>query len=248
MSNPARLPPPFSLIGLEVVDSTNDEARRRVTSGTAADLMVVTALSQTAGRGRRGRPWQSPVGNLHASVLLTLDRSLAESAQIGFVAALALAEGLADLVPAADFRCKWPNDVQCNGKKIAGMLLETAGDGWLVLGLGVDVTRAPPPGDVLHAAIALAEVGWSGDAALVLAAFCRRFGPWLEQWRAMGFAPVRQAWLARARGVGDQAVVRLEAETLTGRFAGLDHDGALMLDQGDAGLRRILAGDVFFPG
>ena len=188
MSSPA-LPPPFSLIGLEAVGSTNDEARRLVSEDTAADLLVVTARTQTAGRGRRGRQWRSPEGNLHASVLIRLDRSLAESAQIGFVAALAVVEGLAELVPAADFRCKWPNDVLCNGKKIAGMLLETAGDGWLVLGLGVDVAQAPPPGEALYAAIALAELGWSGEAAAVLAAFCRRFGPWLERWRAAGFAP-----------------------------------------------------------
>lgn len=247
MSNPA-LPPPFHLFRLESVGSTNDEARRRVSEGTAADLMVVTAKTQTAGRGRRGRVWQSPEGNLHASVLIRIDRSLAESALIGFVAALSLAEALTNLVPDADFRCKWPNDVLCNGKKIAGMLLETAGDGWLVLGLGVDVVQAPPPGEALYAAMALAELGWNGDAEAVLAAFCRRFGPWLSRWRAEGFAPVRSAWLEHSRGLGEQAVVRLEAETLVGCFAGLDDDGALILDQGEGGIRRILAGDVFFPG
>ena len=247
MSNPA-LPPPFHLFRLESVGSTNDEARRRVSEGTAADLMVVTAKIQTAGRGRRGRVWQSPEGNLHASVLIRLDRSLAESALIGFVAALSLAEALTDLAPHADFRCKWPNDVLCNGKKIAGMLLETAGDGWLVLGLGVDVVQAPPPGEALYAAMALAELGWDGDAEAVLAAFCRRFGPWLGRWRAEGFAPVRVAWLEHCRGLGEQAVVRLEAETLVGCFTGLDEDGALILDQGEEGSRRILAGDVFFPG
>ena len=248
MSNPTLLPPPFSLIGLEEVGSTNDEAGRRVSDGTAADLLVITARRQTAGRGRRGRPWRSPDGNLHASVLIRLDRSLAQAAQIGFVAALAVAEGLAQLVPGGDFRCKWPNDVLCNGKKIAGMLLEAAGDGWLVLGLGVDVAQALPPGEALYAAVALAELGWDGEPEAVLAAICRQFGPRLAQWRAEGFAPVRKAWLERCRGLGDQAVVRLEAETLTGRFADLDHDGALILDQGPDGVRRILAGDVFFPG
>lgn len=242
------LPPPFGLVQLETVGSTNDEARRRVSDDTAADLLVITAKTQTAGRGRRGREWRSPEGNLHASVLIRLDRPLAESAQIGFVAALALAEALSELVPAADFRCKWPNDILCNGKKVAGMLLETAGDGWLVLGLGVDVAQAPPPGEALYAAIALAQLDWSGETVAVLAAFCRRFGPWLDRWRAEGFVPLRQAWLEHARGVGEQAIVRLEAETLTGRFTGLDQDGALLLDQGEEGVRRILAGDVFFPG
>lgn len=239
---------PFSLIRLDGVDSTNDEARRRVSNGTAADLLVVTAETQTAGRGRRGRAWQSPAGNLHASVLIRLDRPLAEAAQLSFVAAVALAEGLDDLLPDADFLCKWPNDILCRNHKVAGMLLESAGDGWLVLGLGVDVIQAPPPGESLHAAIALAQLGWTGDSGAVLAAFCRRFGPWLARWRAEGFAPIRAGWLGKAKGVGEAVLVRLETETLAGTFAGLDADGGLLLDQGDAGMRRILAGDVFFPG
>jgi len=247
MSNPA-LPAPFGVIRLGTVGSTNDEARRLVSEGTAADLLVITAESQSAGRGRRGRHWVSPAGNLHLSLLIKLDRPLAQAAQIGFVAALALAEGLEDLVPAADFRCKWPNDVLCRGRKVAGMLLEPASEGWLVLGIGVDVERAPPPGETLHPSIALAEVGFEGTPEAVLAAFCRRFGPWLGLWRDQGFKPIRDGWLGRAKGVGESALVRLETDTLTGRFAGLDEDGGLLLDQGEAGILRILAGDVFFPG
>jgi BirA family transcriptional regulator, biotin operon repressor / biotin---[acetyl-CoA-carboxylase] ligase len=241
------LPAPFRHLRLGSVGSTNDEARRLASSGAAADLLVITATEQTAGRGRRGRSWVSPPGNLHLSLLIALDRPLAEAAQVGFAAALALAEALAGLVPAADVRCKWPNDVLCDGRKVAGMLLEAAGDGWLVLGIGVDVERAPPPGEALYPAVALAELGYEGGTDAVLAAFCRCFGPWLERWRAEGFAALRAAWLARARGLGEAAVVRLEHETLTGTFAGLDDEGALLLDQGAAGPRRILAGDVFFP-
>lgn len=242
------LPVPFRLIRRDSVGSTNDEARRLTSEGAAADLVVITARTQTAGRWRRGRDWQSPAGNLHASLLIRMDRPVAESAQIGFAAAVALAEGLAELIPDADFRCKWPNDVLANGRKVAGMLLETAGDGWMVLGIGVDVERAPPPGETLHPAVALAELGWPGTAEAVLAAFCRHFGLRLEAWRADGFKAVRQPWLDRARGIGEAMVVRLESDTLTGRFVGLDGDGALLLDQGADGQRRILAGDVFFPG
>ncbi|OAN53925.1 biotin--[acetyl-CoA-carboxylase] ligase [Paramagnetospirillum marisnigri] len=252
------LPAPFSLMRLDSVGSTNDEARRLALDGAAADLLVVTAKCQTAGRGRRGRVWQSPPGNLHMSVLIRRSRDLAASAQIGFVAALALAEALAELLPGADFRCKWPNDVLATPggsagpaapyRKVAGMLLETEGNDWLVLGLGVDVVEAPPPGEALFAAVSLADLGWNGDADGVLAAFCERFGPWLSAWRAEGFAAIHPGWLARARGLGEPAVVRLDKETLTGLFTGLDEDGALILDQGNDGTRRIMAGDVFFPG
>ncbi|WP_096701825.1 biotin--[acetyl-CoA-carboxylase] ligase [Magnetospirillum sp. 15-1] len=239
---------PFSHVGLDSVGSTNDEARRRVEDGSAADLLVVTARRQTAGRGRRGRVWESPEGNLHASFAIRIQRPLAEAAQIGFVMALALAEALDELVPGHDVRCKWPNDVLIDGRKVAGMLLESAGDGWLVLGIGVDVENRPAPAEALYAAIALVEAGYGGDTAGVLGGLCRHFGPWLERWRAEGFAPVRTAWLGRARGLGEAALVRLEAETLSGVFKGLDEEGGMLLDQGAAGIRRVLAGDVFFPG
>ncbi|ARJ65784.1 biotin--[acetyl-CoA-carboxylase] ligase [Magnetospirillum sp. ME-1] len=242
------LPAPFSHVGLDSVGSTNDEARRRVEDGTAADLLVVTAKRQSAGRGRRGRTWESPEGNLHASFTLRIRPPLSEAAQIGFVAALSLAEALDELVPGHDVRCKWPNDVLMDGRKVAGMLLESAGDGWLVLGIGVDVATRPAPGETLYATLSLAELGYGGDTADVLSGLCRHFGPWLARWRAEGFAPIRSAWLGRARGLGEAAVVRLEAETLTGVFAGLDEEGGMLLDQGDAGIRRVLAGDVFFPG
>ncbi len=240
----AGLPAPFRLVGLDVVGSTNDEARRLALSGSAADLLVVTARRQTAGRGRRGRAWVSPEGNLHASVLIAID-DLARAAQLGFAAAVALAEAFAELV-AADFRCKWPNDVLMDGRKVAGMLLEPAGQGWLILGFGVDVAECPPPDAVMYPAAALAHAGYAGTAADVLAAACRRLGPWVARWRAEGFAPVREAWMARARGVGQPVVVRLEGETLTGVFAGLDEQGALLLDAGST-VQRIMAGDVYFP-
>lgn len=247
------LPDPFELLALEQAGSTNDEARGLAERGAARDLLVVTAKTQTAGRGRRGRTWVSPAGNLHASLLIRQTGPLARSAELGFAAAAALAGALADLVPTADFRCKWPNDVMVAGgpdapnAKICGMLLDSASDGWLVLGLGVNVAAAPPPEQVMQPATALADLGWSGGPEAVLTEFCRRFWPLLAAWRAEGFAPVRRAWLERALGLGETAVVRLETETLTGRFDALDDDGALVLDQGPAGRRRILAGDVFFP-
>jgi len=240
------LPAPFRLLALGRVGSTNDEARRLALEGAAADFLVVSAKEQTSGRGRRGRTWVSPSGNLHCSTLLVIGR-LAEAAQLGFVAAVALVDALAGLLPDAEFRCKWPNDVLVNGAKVAGMLLEPAAEGWLVLGLGVDVASAPPADQVAYPAASLAGLGYEGDSLAVLAAFCAAFGPWVNRWRAEGFAPVRLAWLERCRGLGQPIVVRLEGDTVTGHFAGLDADGALLLDQAALGVRRLMAGDVFFP-
>lgn len=243
MTKAPALAPPFRLVALETIDSTNDEAKRLARQG-AGHGTTVWAREQTAGRGRRGRPWISPPGNLHVSFLIDPGAPLSTAAQLGFVASVALVEALSDLAPQARFDCKWPNDVWCDGRKIAGMLLEGEG-GLVVLGLGVDIVAAPSP--ALVEAICLRQVGCDADAGAVLAAFVARFAPLLERWMAEGFAPLRDAWAARARGFGQAIEARLEAETLAGTFAGLDADGALLLELGSGERRRILAGDVFFP-
>ncbi|MGE4280706.1 MAG: biotin--[acetyl-CoA-carboxylase] ligase, partial [Magnetospirillum sp.] len=214
----ANLPAPFKLISLDDAGSTNDEARRLSQSETAADLLVVAATTQNAGRGRRGRAWVSPAGNLHASWLIRVD-SLHHAAQLGFAAASALVAALGELVPGPEFQAKWPNDVLASGRKCCGMLLESAGPHWLVLGIGVNVVAAPPPEGLNHAACSLADHGYEGGAVAVLEAFCRHFHPLLDDWRQTGFAPIRAAWLGCARGLGQPTVVRLEHDTLTGTFA-----------------------------
>ncbi len=241
-----KLGPPFFLVALDVVDSTNDEAKRLAQRGFGHGT-VLWAQEQTAGRGRRGRPWVSPRGNLHLSVIIDPGRPLREAAQLGFVAAVALCDTLAALAPQARFECKWPNDVWCNGRKIAGMLLEGTGvDDLLILGIGVDVVAAPDP--ALYPATSLREVGCEEGAGAVLAGFCNHLLPLLAEWRDEGFGAARDAWVQRARGIGEKAVVRLDGETLTGVFVGLDDDGGLRLELPDGTGRRILAGDVFFPG
>lgn len=241
------MPTPFSLIRLDSVGSTNDEARRLALSGAAADLLVVSAIEQTQGRGRRARPWISPRGNLHCSTLIRINGDLGTAAQLGFAAAVALVDAFRTLVPDAVFACKWPNDVLVDGRKCCGMLLEPVGREWLIVGIGVDVVAAPPPGDLVYPVSSLAEFGFKGGDLEVLTAFCEAFGPLVGEWRRDGFAPIREAWLHRARGLGEPIVVRLEAETLSGVFAGLDGEGALLLDQAAQGLCRILAGDVYYP-
>lgn len=244
MGAPA-LAPPFRLVPLEIVDSTNDEAKRLARQG-AGHGTVVWAREQTAGRGRRGRVWVSPPGNLHVSLLLDPGAPLTQAAQLGFVASAALAQALARLVPAAHVQCKWPNDVWCDGRKIAGMLLEPADvSGLVVLGLGVDIAHAPSP--ALYEAVCLHDLGCDANAAMVLEAFLDAFAPLFSAWRAEGFAPIAAAWMARGRGVDGPIEVRLESETLAGTFVGLDEDGALLLELGGGERRRVLAGDVFFP-
>lgn len=244
MSTPD-LPAPFRPVRLDSVGSTNDEIRRLALSGAAADFLVVSAIQQSAGRGRRGRVWVSPAGNLHFSVLLKI-QSLASAAQLGFAAAVAVVDSLTELVPGPKFTAKWPNDVLMDGRKVAGMLLEPIAEDWLIVGIGIDVAEPPPPDAVLYPAAALVHAGFGGTDMDVLAAFCRHFAPRVKAWREGGFAPLRDAWIERARGIGAPVVVRLDTETLTGVFAGLDEEGALLLDAGSC-VRRVMAGDVYFP-
>lgn len=231
------------------LDSTNAEARRRAEAGDAGPVWI-TATRQTAGRGRRGRSWDTAAGNLAASLLMTTDVAPAEAAQLSFVAALAAAD-LADacLGPGVA-RLKWPNDLMIHGGKAAGILMESGArpDGrlWLVVGIGVNLAHAPT--DVERPAAAFADYMAARppaprDALDVLAAAFER---WRRVWATQGFPAIAEAWTARALGLGAPCEARLPDRTLTGVAEGLDGDGALRLRLADGALARITAGDVFF--
>ena len=239
MSSPPVLPDGWTLVSLETVGSTNDEAARLADAG-APEGTVVWSREQTGGRGRRGRLWSSPVGNLYSSTILRPDCAAAQAAELGFVAALAVA----DMVPAGrQVRVKWPNDVLVDGGKIAGILLESAvADGGRVLhvvaGIGVNVGFAPQLPEMRYPGSAL---GGTVEGALetLAAALARR----LADWRRDGFAAVRQAWLAQAGPLGAEVDVKLGDGLVRGRFAGLDREGALLLETAD-GPRRIVSGEL----
>jgi len=234
---------------LDEIDSTNAEARRRAETGRL-DPVWIAARRQTAGRGRRGRAWASVQGNLHATGLFHLNASPAEAAQLSFAAALAAAETVEAACEPERVRVKWPNDVLVDGRKIAGLLLESApvssGGLWLAVGVGINLAWAPD--DAERPATSLLAEGGRLDVESALARLSARFDAWRARWAGEGFAPIRDAWLARAYGLGDPCEVRLDHETLHGRFADLEADGSLRLELRDGGRRSISAGDVFFPG
>lgn len=246
-----RLPTVYNLIALESCGSTNDEARRLARQGedAAPDGTVVWARQQTAGRGRRGRSWESPPGNLYLSLILRPEAPLRETAQLSFLTAVALYDALGNISePGHQIHLKWPNDVLLQEKKVAGILLESeAGGGahpdWVIVGLGVNV--ASHPEGTSHPATSLHAENWTVSVEQTLEAFARSFQGWANTWVEDGFERVRRTWLSRAMGVGKNIEVRLEKGTFTGIFKDMDEDGALVLDQGGQE-RRIAAGDVFF--
>lgn len=243
----ATLPPPYRLVAYDSIGSTNDEAKRLAREG-AAEGLVVSARRQSAGRGRRGRSWVSPEGNLYASLVLRPRAAAAATAQLGFVAALGIADAVAELAPGIALGCKWPNDVLANGKKLSGILLEAemaAGEqpDFVVLGIGINLVSSPR--ETSYPATSLAEEGINAVAPeAMLAAFVAHFAGWLARWRDAGFAPVREAWRQRAVGLGKTIEVRLAHDTIAGRFVDLDGEGALVLGLAE-GDRRIAAGDIF---
>ncbi|MSO71697.1 MAG: biotin--[acetyl-CoA-carboxylase] ligase [Alphaproteobacteria bacterium] len=243
----AALPLAVRLIALDSVGSTNDEAKRLAVSG-AAEGAVVTAREQTQGRGRRGRAWTSPPGNLYLSLLLRPDVAMARLPELGFLAAVALTDALALLVPAPGrLGHKWPNDVLLGGKKLAGILVETATGAdparaaWAVIGLGINVMHHPSDAD--RPATSLAAEGASIEAAALLPPLVVRLLAWRERWLAEGFAPLRAAWLARAARLGETISLRGPAGAESGVFAGLDEAGALLLD-GASGVKRVPVAEV----
>ncbi len=242
------IPAPFVLHFHESIGSTSDEAKALAVAG-APHGTVVVAREQTEGRGRLQRRWLSPKGNLHLSVVLRPEVEAARATELGFMATLAVAEAVeAFLPPGMRAKLKWPNDVLVNGAKIAGILPETelsgSGIAWVVLGAGINVAHRPL--DTPYPATSLVEAGSNVPSPdPIVPILLTRIASWWDVWTQYGFAAVRQAWLERAHRLGELIEVRIGDSPVRARFAGLDRDGALLLDT-PGGRRRITAGEVAF--
>jgi BirA family biotin operon repressor/biotin-[acetyl-CoA-carboxylase] ligase len=242
----------FRLIALATTPSTNDEALTRAEAGDPGRLWII-AGEQTRGRGRHGRTWSSPPGNLYASLLLADPCEPPVAPQLGFVAGLAIHDAAAMVTGLATPRLslKWPNDLLLDGAKVSGILLEghqLAGTGrfTVIVGIGVNVatapTGAPYPTTSLDAFAGPVDI--STLASALTGAMSRR----LAQWDCgAGFGIIRDAWLSRASGVGGSVTVRLPGREAHGVFTTLDAHGRLLLD-GPHGREVIDAGDLFFGG
>lgn len=238
-----RLPDGWTCHSFDELGSTMDAARD-MAEGGAPDRTVVRAGRQTGGRGRQGRPWTSESGNLYLTAILREMRPLSDCAQLSFAAALAIG----DTVDHPGTRFKWPNDVLIDGKKIAGILLEGGGspatDGWVLIGIGLNVAHHPE--DTIFPATDLTAEG----RAQPLDALFRRVLEGIDHWQAIwhkdGASALHNAWMVRAHGLGQTIRARTGKSEMTGRFDGLDGDGALLIRGDDGITHRITAADVFF--
>lgn len=232
---------------LACVGSTNDEARRRALDGDPGRLWVV-AREQTQGRGRRGRAWSSPPGNLYASALLIDPSPVAIAAQIGFVAGVALRRALDDLGASDEVRLKWPNDLIWRGAKLAGLLVEgvTLGDARLACIVGIGVNCASAPTGLAYPTNHLTHVfGRAISPDELFARLAPNFEETLAVWRGgAGFAAIRAQWLAHAAGLGGPIRIAGARGLREGVFRALDEQGRLVLD-GANGPEAVEAGDLF---
>ncbi len=233
----------------EMLDSTNEEARRIAQAGEYGPLWVIAA-SQTKGRGRRGRRWISNPGNLFASLLIEVDRPPEVCGQLSFVAALAVADVADHYAADAAVTMKWPNDVLLNGRKFAGILLEAAGRGAATrMTVGFGINLAHQPAETEFPASSIAEIAAKvPKPEAALQRLVEAWDTWYETWHKAGFAPIRAAWLAQAEGLGKSLTVQLGSSAVTGIFEDMADDGALLVRDEAGGVERITAGDVFFSG
>lgn len=232
---------------LASVDSTNAEAFRQAPSLTGP--LWILAAEQTAGRGRRARPWASPPGNFHGTLAMRVAEPPAQLALRSFVAALALRDAFVALTGLPEsFQLKWPNDVLLNGGKVAGILLEASGD-ILAIGIGVNLIAAPPPETVEPGAVL--PVGLLQETGLRITpeGFLNALAPaWQAREAAFvqgGFAALRPDWLAHAARLGTRIAARTGTDTREGIFETVDATGNLILRTAGTTL-AIPAAEVFF--
>ena len=267
--DPSAVDARIGLVALGTVGSTNQEALERAARGESGSFWV-TAEAQTAGRGRMGRSWNSPPGNLYASLLLRNPSPFEHAPELAFVAVLALRDAIVAEAAAlaAALRFKWPNDLLLAGEKCAGILIEGEVDpgkiATVVIGIGVNCAHHPPMAATADGAAAAARPLPFGAQGVLFpatdlhahgaeiapqqlftrlsATMCARIAQWD---RGNGFTAILGDWLTGASGLGEDIHVRQGGEDKVGRFVGLDRAGRLVLELAGGRIEKIAAGDVF---
>lgn len=252
----------YRLFSYDEVGSTSSEAARAAAAGDVGEVWYA-ALKQTAGRGRRGRAWETPSGNLAASLMIVPDCDPAVTATLGFVAGVALNRALAEVLPASIVKqgidgadagkhriaLKWPNDVLADGAKLAGILLEAQkrpdGRHAVVIGFGVNVVSAPE--GLPYPATSLRALGTELTAETIFAALSDEWIIAYELWDSgRNVADILRLWRHAAAGIGAEVAVSRDGGVVRGVFESIDDAGRLIVRSDDDSRIAITAGDVHF--
>jgi BirA family transcriptional regulator, biotin operon repressor / biotin---[acetyl-CoA-carboxylase] ligase len=230
----------------ETLGSTSDCCRDLAAAGEPEGLAVL-ARWQDEGRGRRGRTWTSARGNLFLSLLLRPRGPHLEVGLWPLLAAIAVVDAIAPLMPdPTELSLKWPNDVLLHGRKLAGILLDSAANStggldWLVIGFGVNLAVAPAIPE--RSVAALAEVVPPPPPEQLATSLLVRVDHWRAVRQHEGFQPIREAWLERAQPIGTPLTLRVGEHQYNGDFAGLADDGSLLLRAGGR-VQSFAAGEL----
>lgn len=256
----------YRLEALDTVGSTNAQALDHARAGDSGKLWVVSK-NQQSGRGRRGRAWQSPPGNLAATLLVVADYELKLASTLGFVAGLALADALDAVAPKGSisvgidgggnfgkadsnrFELKWPNDVLASGAKLAGILLESTmlGENRFAVAVGIGVNVVAHPDGLPYPATSLHKLGATCDAETLFLALSDAWADNARLWsEGRGLSAIRKRWLERAAGIGSEVAVRVDNRIVRGIFETIDEDCRFVIRDHDGGVVTIAAGDVHF--
>ena len=253
----------YRLTAFDRVGSTNTLALEHAREGDPGSHWLVSKR-QEAGKGRRGRVWETPEGNLAATLLLVPDFEIKVAATLGFVAGLALSDALAAVLPGLTvgvgvdggtplsggrFELKWPNDVLADGAKLSGILLESAmlDQRRFALAIGIGVNVVAHPADVPYPATSLAALGANCDAETLFLALSDAWMDNVRLWNeGRGLDAIRVRWLERAAGLGSEVAVKVDGRVVRGIFETIDEDCRFVIRTEDGERVTIAAGDVHF--
>ncbi|MFL1672354.1 biotin--[acetyl-CoA-carboxylase] ligase [Paenibacillus dendritiformis] len=239
---------------LEKTESTQNEAAAWAKEGVPEGA-VVLAEEQTGGRGRQGHVWHSPAGKgVWMSIILRPRIPLPYTPHLTLLGAVAMFRAMKKLT-SAPLGIKWPNDILADGKKVAGILLESAAEDerllYVIAGIGISVNldSADFPEELQERATSLKIVtGQEVDRASLVAACLQELEQLYRLYEEEGFGPIRTLWEAQSITLGRQMTIDTPQGSLQGVAVGLDQSGALLLKDKTGTVQKVFSGDVHFSG
>lgn len=227
-------------IDKDTVSSTNDEVKMIATKETP---IVISAIKQTNGRGRRGNNWQSQEGNLYFSYSQTI--SVNELSRYVCIIGLVLAKTIKEQSQNINVQIKWPNDIYINNQKVSGILIENIKDDLWVIGIGVNIKKTPKLDDqILYKATSLKDNSINLDRKEFLFYYLTNLEKELKQYKIQGFTYIKQEWLNYALNYGKEITIKNETTTKKGIFVSIDDNGYLIIKT-KKGKEHIIAGELF---